>query len=334
MSKCSNCGTKNEDEARFCCNCGSSLNSNANSQQFSQKDNSTNMEKPKNKTKLICFGIIIVIVLIAIIGFSNGGKESSIYIEDIPIPSDFEVDYRNQTDLAITKGSGKSYLSINVFDEDQYLPEEVIEKLEKNGGCILQNTDVINIYNKNIKEEKLYYGKKDAYVYVYTIPLGDKNYTVACITPNNTMDITNTNNSVNQVLKSMIDLSKNSGKSSNNRESNTNNSENTDAVFEALEENRKNQDPSLGLQVKVIYPGKWTGTIYDSSTRSISGTGTKTFDIENEYSRIDVSATKKDGSNEELTVQILKNGIVMEESSTTAEYGYASVSANPELYYY
>ena len=37
---------------------------------------------------------------------------------------------------------------------------------------------------------------------------------------------------------------------------------------------------------------------------------------------------KKDGSSNELTIQILKDGKVVKESSTTAEYGVAQVSAS------
>ena len=45
-------------------------------------------------------------------------------------------------------------------------------------------------------------------------------------------------------------------------------------------------------------------------------------------SLISANAQKKDGSSNELTIQILKDGKVVKESSTTAEYGVAQVSAS------
>lgn len=81
-----------------------------------------------------------------------------------------------------------------------------------------------------------------------------------------------------------------------------------------------------GKQVKISYSGKWSGALgTGGSTKSISGSGEEVIDID-ESGVVSVNAQKQDGSSKELTVQILKDGKVVEESSTDAEYGVASVS--------
>ena len=85
----------------------------------------------------------------------------------------------------------------------------------------------------------------------------------------------------------------------------------------------------IGKQVKIIYDGEWSGAAGDvSSINSISGSGDETIDMPDDASLISANAQKKDGSSNELTIQILKDGKVVKESSTTAEYGVAQVSAS------
>lgn len=83
--------------------------------------------------------------------------------------------------------------------------------------------------------------------------------------------------------------------------------------------------------VRIIYDGEWQGSLSvtgggSSDSRSIEGAGEQTIEIEREVDIISVNAQKQDDSSGELTVQILRNGEVAAESSTSAEYGVAQTS--------
>ena len=96
-----------------------------------------------------------------------------------------------------------------------------------------------------------------------------------------------------------------------------------------INDGNNNVEQITGKQVKIIYDGEWSGAAGDvSSINSISGSGDETIDMPDDASLISVNAQKKDGSSNELTIQILKDGKVVKESSTTAEYGVAQVSAS------
>lgn len=80
--------------------------------------------------------------------------------------------------------------------------------------------------------------------------------------------------------------------------------------------------------VRIVYSGAWQGAVSitgggSSKSKSISGTGTETIGITGDVDIISVNAQKKDDSFSQLTVQILYNGDVVSESSTSAEYGVA-----------
>lgn len=85
---------------------------------------------------------------------------------------------------------------------------------------------------------------------------------------------------------------------------------------------------SSGYQIRVSYDGEWQGAINaGGSSRSVDGSGTETFDIRKEDPMtIGANAQKKDDSGAKLTVQILKDGDVVAEQSTTSEYGMAQAT--------
>ena len=96
-----------------------------------------------------------------------------------------------------------------------------------------------------------------------------------------------------------------------------------------INDGNNNVEQITGKQVKIIYDGEWSGAAGDvSAINSISGSGDETIDMPDDASLISANAQKKDGSSNELTIQILKDGKVVKESSTTAEYGVAQVSAS------
>ena len=83
------------------------------------------------------------------------------------------------------------------------------------------------------------------------------------------------------------------------------------------------------IQIKVIYSGSWTGNYADiGSSKSVDGTGTETFTISNPESVVSAAFQKGDDSGRTLTVEILKDGKVVESESTSAAYGVAMVSCS------
>jgi hypothetical protein len=79
--------------------------------------------------------------------------------------------------------------------------------------------------------------------------------------------------------------------------------------------------------IKIIYSGKWSGSYGDlSGMKSIEGSGSKTISMPDANMIISAAIQKQDDSNRKLTLQILKNGKVMEESDTTAAYGVVSAA--------
>ena len=85
-----------------------------------------------------------------------------------------------------------------------------------------------------------------------------------------------------------------------------------------------------GAQVKVNYAGPYTGVIQDGNTiRMITGYGNQTFDLEcDNDDQIHTQISKQDDSFEKLEVQIIKNGEVVQEQSTSIPYGFVSMTVN------
>jgi len=80
-------------------------------------------------------------------------------------------------------------------------------------------------------------------------------------------------------------------------------------------------------EVRIEYDGEWQGSVSTGgSTRSIEGSETKTIGIDGSPDVISTNAQKMDDSSQELTIQIIRNGEVVKQTSTTAEYGIAQVS--------
>ena len=91
-----------------------------------------------------------------------------------------------------------------------------------------------------------------------------------------------------------------------------------------------NTGNNAGTQIKVIYDGSWNGALStgDGSSKTIEGTGNETINVTNDTTDIvSANAQKMDGGSGELKIQLLKNGEVKKESSTTAQYGIADVTA-------
>lgn len=83
-----------------------------------------------------------------------------------------------------------------------------------------------------------------------------------------------------------------------------------------------------GIQVKITYDGSWSGNVGTAgSISSYDGTGDKTIDVNgSSFDTVSAAIQKQDGSSSELKVQIIKDGKVVKESSTTAEYGVVTIT--------
>jgi hypothetical protein len=85
---------------------------------------------------------------------------------------------------------------------------------------------------------------------------------------------------------------------------------------------------SQSYQVRVIYSGSWSATYFvdDSPATSVFGTGTKIYDVDKPSMMLGIFASKRDGLNEPLTVQILRNGIVIKSAYTDLPMGTVAVT--------
>ncbi|ELZ08593.1 hypothetical protein C479_14678 [Halovivax asiaticus JCM 14624] len=90
------------------------------------------------------------------------------------------------------------------------------------------------------------------------------------------------------------------------------------------------EEGAEGNQIRILYDGEWSGAIgEESATRSVDGSGDDTLDVSDDTMIISATVQKEDGSNTELTVQILEDGEVVSEQSTSSEFGVVSVTHGP-----
>lgn len=86
-----------------------------------------------------------------------------------------------------------------------------------------------------------------------------------------------------------------------------------------------NGNGSIGVRVE--YDGEWSGSISENGgSRSVDGTGPETIDVDDESDIISANAQKQDPGSEEITIQIIVDGEVVEEESSTAEFGLVQVT--------
>ena len=88
-------------------------------------------------------------------------------------------------------------------------------------------------------------------------------------------------------------------------------------------------EDTTGWQVKIITDTSWSGSVGgEGSSSSYQGKGNKTIKLGNDVKVVSASIQKEGQNSKELKVQILKDGVVKEESSTNAEFGVATASAS------
>ncbi len=83
-----------------------------------------------------------------------------------------------------------------------------------------------------------------------------------------------------------------------------------------------------GVTVRIIYSGSWAGAVGDlGSITSVEGFGNTDYPMIGNPQIVSANAQKKDDSNKKLTIQIIQDGNIVKQASTTASYGLAQVSA-------
>lgn len=83
-----------------------------------------------------------------------------------------------------------------------------------------------------------------------------------------------------------------------------------------------------GIKVRIIYSGSWQGAVGDlGSITSVEGYGTTDYPLAGNPQIVSANAQKKDGSSNSLIIQIIQDGNIIKQASTTASYGVAQVSA-------
>lgn len=84
-----------------------------------------------------------------------------------------------------------------------------------------------------------------------------------------------------------------------------------------------------GYQVRITTEGSWSGSVGSINSATYDGKGNKVIDVENVEHDILTAVIQKSGGNSgELKVEILKDGNVIKEGSTTAAYGVVTVSSS------
>jgi hypothetical protein len=85
-----------------------------------------------------------------------------------------------------------------------------------------------------------------------------------------------------------------------------------------------NSEKSMEKKIKIYYSKSWSGALgEDSSSKSISGNGDKTYIMDGDI--VSITVQKDDDSKDTLKVEIIKNGDVVESLSTNSEYGIVSI---------
>lgn len=87
--------------------------------------------------------------------------------------------------------------------------------------------------------------------------------------------------------------------------------------------------PGTGIYIRVSYLGSYSGTYSaDGVIHSLQDSGDKLFKVENTSQTISASFKKTDRSiKQTLSVEIWKNGKILQSASTTELFGRANVSA-------
>jgi len=342
---CPECGTEVKEDAKFCPNCGANLNENK------QTENSINSPTHiKNKSNSVlsflddwkewstgkkigsiilvcCIGLIIIGAIGGILFPDLNTSERRFYMTDssfiIPEGCTIRESGIGPGMAILIKEDGQE-----VYVEDQVSQDSLRHDIiDKNETFEVDGVKVYKItYRTSQKAESFigYFFNKDNIDYWIRANGGaelDENFVSSIV---KSMDTTHgssadhenvypSSSSDNNNHEDRYDsyTSSSSSKSNDNSKSNTN-------------DNKRNSE----VQVRIKCKGSWDGSIgVGTSSSSYSGKGDKTINLDGSSSDIVAAVIQKQGSgNSELKVEIIKNGKVVKEASTTSGYGVVSVS--------
>ncbi|OPY39294.1 MAG: hypothetical protein A4E35_00064 [Methanoregula sp. PtaU1.Bin051] len=87
--------------------------------------------------------------------------------------------------------------------------------------------------------------------------------------------------------------------------------------------------PQTGVWVRVIYSGQFKGTVGTAADQSpVNDTGDKFYAIATSEGIVQASIQKRDGSGEELVVEVYKNGSLVKRQTTTVPKGVIDLQVN------
>jgi len=114
---------------------------------------------------------------------------------------------------------------------------------------------------------------------------------------------------------------------SNNQITDSSNQNSSESV-KTGDNSNQNTNTVKGYQVRITTSGSWSGSIGSIDQSTYDGAGDKTIDVKDVSGGILVAVIQKQGGDSsELKVEILKDGKVIKEGSTTAAYGVVTVSS-------
>ena len=178
---CSNCGTKNEGESKFCSTCGKPINNSFTSNNTPNQVNINNNSKNDNKLKLIIIIMVMIILIlilgcVALFGFGINGKINSrtimMYISGNDLESNGEIvsvdlaaidsskiNLSNTNVVIYTGGTKKWHNFVNSDENAIYmLKENGFEKVKSypknNMGDYKQFTNFLDYVYTNYKTDK------------------------------------------------------------------------------------------------------------------------------------------------------------------------------------
>ena len=338
---CHECGTEVKDDAKFCPKCGSNV------KEIEQTENTINSSidvKPKSNGVLsflddwhewstlkkigsiivvCCIGLIIIGAIGGILFPDSNTSEHRYYMQN----SSFLI----PDDCSVREGGGQPGVALLVRDDgsevtvfDYYPPHfDSSEHIDSNDTFDVDGVTVNKIkfhYNNGLSFTDYFFTKDNIdYRVVFNDETTPDDNLVRSIVK--TMDTTH--GSLND-HENVFTVSEGTDKEdrydsytgSSNSNSNSGSSDTNDNLGDS------------DVQVRIICKGGWSGTIgVGTSSSTYSGKGDKIINLDGSSSDIVAAVIQKDnGGNGKLKVEIIKNGNVKKESSTTAGYGVVSVA--------
>lgn len=332
---CPECGTEVKEDAKFCPKCGTNINE-------SETENSSNISTDigNKSTKgvlsflddwkewstgkkaisiiiVCCIGLLIIGVIVGII-FPDLNTSNRVHLTDssFALPDGCTLhDSENVTSSAcLLRENGDE-----VFVHEYFTPNLTGNYIDSEETINVDGIDVykVSFHWKNGVSFTDYLFTKDNIDYGIVFnqqsePNDDLAFSIVkSMEANHRSSSSNNGDKVDRYDSYTGSTSSNSNDNSNSHSSDTS-------------DNLGDSD----VQVRITCKGKWSGSIgVGTSISSYSGKGDKIINLDGSSSDIvSASIQKQSDSNGKLKVEIIKNGKVVKEASTTSAYGVVSLA--------